>query len=96
MSAGGSLDMPFEEHDPIEMDVEAQLSGGLVIQAATTPMPGVGMLPTLVFRFARPDGSGFYPPIALITNDDQLAKLRPVIQEAIATARRAAKASPTP
>lgn len=92
---GNNMDVPYES-DPAsprtELDLggAVQLSGGVVVMAAVTPVPEIGPKPTLVFRFARPDGT-LYPPIALITDDDQLAKLRPLIQGAIADARRAAR-----
>jgi hypothetical protein len=86
------LDLPFEEGARGELlDEHVHYAGGLVVMAAVTPLPAPdGPTPTLVFRFARPDGSGFYPPFVLVLADGQMAKLRPLIMEAIAAARRAA------
>lgn len=89
--ATNDLDLPFEaggEGPMLDTD-QARLSGGLVVLAATIPTDG-GVWPALVFRFATPTG-GFYPPIVLATEDEQLAKLRPLINEAIAAARRGAR-----
>jgi hypothetical protein len=90
---GNSMDVPFEEGGAGELsDDHVHYSGGLVVMAATIDVPEVGMRPALVFRFATPDGQ-FYPPVCLVADDDQLAKLRPLISEAIASARRAVKGS---
>lgn len=89
---GNSMDVPFEADDSGGhlLDEHVHYSGGLAVMAAKIDVPEVGLKPALVFRFARPEGE-FYPAIVLVADDDQLAKLRPLIQEAIATARRAAK-----
>lgn len=89
---GDSLDLPFEESPSGQMPdiAEALFSGGLVVMALAVDVPAVGKNPALAFRFATPTG-GFYQPIVLVTDDDQLAKLQPLIIEAVQTARRAAK-----
>jgi hypothetical protein len=86
-----NLDLPFEEGGagPLHDD-HVHFSGGLVVMASTVDVPSVGRKPALVFRFARPDGV-FMPTICLVADDDQIAKIRPLINEAIAAARRAAK-----
>lgn len=96
MPGSNDLDLPFEEGaaGPLADD-HVHLSGGLVVMAATTPIPEAGVLPTLVFRFSSPVGE-FYPPFVLVLDDDQMGKLRPLIMEAIAAARRAAKAGVKP
>lgn len=87
---GNSMDLPFEEGGAGDLaDDHVHYSGGLVVMAATIDVPDLGVKPALVFRFATPEG-GFYPPVCLVADDDQLAKLRPLIVEAIATARRSA------
>ena len=89
---GNSMDLPFEA-DPIGMQVpdeHAHFSGGVVVIAAVIDVPDVGPKPSLVFRFAMPEG-GFYPPVVLVQDDDQIAKLRPLIFQAIKAAREAAQ-----
>lgn len=86
------MDLPFEAGDGGQLaDEHVHYSGGVVVMASVVDVPGLGPLPALVFRFATPAG-GFYPPFVLITDDDQMAKLRPLIAESIHTAREAAKA----
>lgn len=89
---GNSLDLPFEESPRGELhDEHVHYASGVVVMAAVVPVPEVGPKPAVVFRFANPDGTGFYPPIVLVADDEQLAKLRPLIVEAVQTARRHAK-----
>jgi hypothetical protein len=86
-----SLDLPFEEGGAGPFtDQHVHMSGGLVVLASVVDVPGAGKKPALVFRFARPDGV-FYPAICLVADDDQIAKIRPLINEAIAAARRGAQ-----
>ena len=86
---GNSMDLPFEPSSGILHDEHVHYSGGLVVMAATIDVPEVGLKPAVVFRFATPEG-GFYPPVVLVADDAQLAKLRPLIHQAIAAARKAA------
>lgn len=90
---GNSMDLPFEEGPRgVEMDLDrAIVSGGVVVIAATLPVPGMGTKPAIVFRFANPDGSGFYDPMVLVCDDDQLAKTVDVIAKATTAAIRRAK-----
>lgn len=85
------LDLPFEEQEPSPMNpAEApRMAGGLVIGSLVVDVPGVGMKPGLLFQFVAPDGR-FYQPVMYVADDDQFAKLRPLILEAVASARRAA------
>lgn len=87
------LDLPFEPTSGELTDEHVHMSGGLVVMAAVTPVPGVGPKPTLVFRFSDPFGH-FYPAMVLIQDDDQIAKLRPLINQAIHAAREGAKNQP--
>lgn len=86
---GNDMDLPYEPTTGELQDEHVHFSGGLVVMASTIDVPGYGVKPALVFRFATPTG-GFYPAIVLVTDDDQMGKLRPLINEAIAAARRAA------
>ena len=86
-----SIDLPFEASSGDLHDADdALFSGGVVVMASVVDVPEVGPTPALVFRFATPQGA-FYPPFVLVAADDQLAKLRPLVVEAIVTARNAAK-----
>jgi len=96
---GNSMDLPFEQNpEPVPLseavlDLDAVLmSGGVTVMAATVPVPGYGVKPALVFRFV--DFGQFYRPVFLVMDDGQLAKLRPLISEAIHAAREAAKQGP--
>lgn len=88
---GNSMDVPFEADDSggTLHDEHVHYSGGLVVMAAKIDVPEVGPKPALVFRFATPEG-GFYPPVVLVADDDQLAKIGPLVAEASAAARKAA------
>lgn len=87
---GNSMDLPLEPTIGELLDADAQYSGGVVVMPSIVDVPEVGVKPALVFRFATPLG-GFYPAIVLVADDDQMAKLRPLIVEGIQMARRAAK-----
>jgi hypothetical protein len=93
MSAlGNDMDLPYESGPPGYLhDEHAHFSGGVVVMASVVDVPDAGPKPALVFRFATPTG-GFYPPTVLVCDDDQLAKLRPLILQAVHAAREAAKA----
>lgn len=86
---GNSMDLPLEPTTGQLYDDHVHWSGGVVVMASTVDVPEVGVKPAVVFRFTTPDGT-FYPPVVLVTDDDQMAKLRPLLVEAIQMARRAA------
>lgn len=90
---GNSMDLPLEPTTGELMDDHVHYSGGVVVMPSVVDVPEVGPKPALVFRFATPEG-GFYPPVCLVQDDDQLAKLRPLIVESIQMARRGAKTAP--
>jgi hypothetical protein len=48
------------------------------------------LVPAVVFQFAQPDGSGFYPPIALVAAPDELRALATLVDQATASALIAA------
>lgn len=89
------LDLPYERNPELVPlgDEPMQYSGGVVVMASVVDVPGTGKFPGLVFRFVDPLGK-FYPAITLVTDDDQMAKLRPLINQSIAEARRAAQLAP--
>ena len=87
---GNSMDLPFEPTTGQLHDEHVHFSAGVVVMASVMDVPGIGPKPALVFRFAMPLG-GFYPPVVLVQDDDQIAKLRPLIFRAIKAARDAAQ-----
>ncbi len=89
---GNSMDLPFEPTTGALEDEHVHFSGGVVVMASVVAVPDAGPKPALVFRFSTPLGE-FYPAIVLVTDDDQMAKLRPLINESIAAARRGAQES---
>lgn len=90
---GSNMDLPFER-DPVGFDLpvtDFSLAFGVVVLASTVNLPGVGVKPAVGFRFADGRG-GWLPPVLLVQDDEQLAKMRPLINQAIHAAREAAKA----
>jgi hypothetical protein len=90
-----SLDLPFEAGPPGQHINGADLldhfrAGGLVVVAAVFNVAGVGPMPCLVYRFVKPTG-GFYPPMILVVDDDQMAKLASLTVNATGAAIDAAK-----
>jgi hypothetical protein len=90
-----SLDRPFERAQAGQtVDLtDALVSGGLVIMAIACDVQGRGLTAGLLFKFARPDGTGFYPPVALLTADDQLRQLATLVDTASAAAVMAVAAN---
>lgn len=87
------LDHSFARQTPTEVDLDnAALSGGVVVMVAALPVPDQGTLPALVFRFAKADGTGFYPPIVLVVDEDQMTKTAQLTASAVAAAIQAATA----
>jgi hypothetical protein len=83
-----SLDRPFarvEAGQTVDL-ADVLVSAGVVIQAIACDVVGRGPTAGLLFKFARPDGTGFYPPVALLTADDQLRQLATLIDTASAAA----------
>lgn len=88
---GHSMDLPFESTTGELHDEHVHYSGGVVVMASVVDVPEVGPKPSLVFRFAQPDGR-FYPAIVLVADDDQLANLTELVTMAVEAARRGARA----
>lgn len=84
------LDMPFEEGPLADMEIDGVVASGLVVMAGTMPVPETGVMPCLIYRFANPDGSGFYPPMILVVDEDQMTKLAQLVASATAAAIKAA------
>lgn len=93
MGDSRDIDLPFEQLPDggfsQELDADVLLSSGFTV-AATVVTLGDQVYPALLFRFLEPDLIGTHPPILLIQSDEHMAKARPLIQGAIAAARRAA------
>ena len=64
------LDLPFEKipgGPVLGIDfTDAHIAGGMTLAAALIPDDDGRMVPALIYRFAKPDGSGFYPPMILV------------------------------
>lgn len=88
-----SIDLPYEPTDPVPWMGDALNPTGGVVVLASVAEVGDEKWPAIIFRFTKPDGSGFYPPFILACTDDHLAKLRPILMAAIHDAREAAKAT---
>ena len=80
-----SMNMPFEPQDETALPTEGvMLSGGCVVAAIFIGHGPLGKLPALMFRFAKPDGTGFYPATVLACDDfADLHGLAPLIQSAV-------------
>lgn len=89
---GDSMDLPYEPSTGHLLDDHVHFSGAVVVMASTVNVPEIGHKPALVFRFTTPVGD-FYTPVVLVMDDDQMAKLRPLLMQAIHAAREAAKAA---
>lgn len=83
------MNLPFRPQEPTEHAEEFAMSGGVVVLAALFPTP-TGVEPVIVFRFARADGSGFMPPIALGFEADQVDDFTLLIRQAMERALEAA------
>jgi hypothetical protein len=92
-SFGGELDLPFEEGPPGQTMPfgDGTFASGLVLLAGTIPVPDVGVMACLIYRFANPDGSGFYPPIVLVVDDQQMAGITQLTAAASDAAVRTAR-----
>lgn len=91
---GNDMELPYEVikggPEPL-LDEHVHFSGSVVVMASVVDVPDVGPKPALVFRFTDPQGQ-FYPAFCLVMDDDQMAKLRPLLMKAIHDARETAKA----
>lgn len=90
--SGHGFNLPFEPGEPFSLDLsEADLSGGVFVMAASAPTEDGRTLPLVVFRFAKPDGTGFYRPIVLAPDDvAHLEALVPLVTSAVEAALKAA------
>jgi hypothetical protein len=88
------LDLPFEEGPPGQtMPLgDGHIAAGMVVIAGVVPVGDRGLMPCLIYRFANPDGSGFYPEMVLIVDDEQMLKLAQLIVAASTAAVRGAAA----
>lgn len=90
---GDSINLPFEPSTGSADLADGTFAAGVVVIAGVLPAPGLEPLPVLVFRFTKPDGTGFYPPIALVIDDADMGRLPELVtaaaEGAIAAARKA-------
>ncbi len=82
------LNKPFQPVDPVMIEGHMHLSGGAQVSAVAIPLDNSDRKhPGVMFRFAKPDGSGFYPPI--VYTPDRVADLRALpalVEQAVARA----------
>lgn len=86
----GPMDLPFEEQDQTMLTDQFAVSGGAVVMASVLEVDGRPE-PALVFRFARADGNGFWPPVLLCVDDGQTHEFGVMVTKAAQTAVRAAR-----
>lgn len=94
-----SIDLPFEptpEPTPMHDTDASLLSGGVVVMAATATDPAGHAQPVLVFRFTRPDGTGFWDPMILTMPPERMHDLKTLITQAVDAAVAAAEKGATP
>lgn len=87
----GDLNLPFEP-GPTGQTIDladALVCGGLIVMAVAVPVPGLGTLPGLVFRFAQATGT-FLPPVVLAAPGQELRDLVRLVEKASAAAIQAA------
>lgn len=85
----GDISFPFErESSPFPMPPgHHHLSAGVVVVALTINTTLGGVLPAVGFRFARVDGSGFYPLVVLAADDpNDLRALPELVARAVTAA----------
>lgn len=86
----GNLDLPYESHGEQVLEDQFLMSGGVVVMAATLNVEGRAE-PSLIFRFAQADGSGFLPPVLLCVDDEQMKGLIDLVEKAATDAVTAAQ-----
>ena len=89
----GDLNVPFEPspEGPMADIADAAWAGGVVVLAMVADIGG-DVTPCLAYRFAKPDGSGFHPPMILVLdNDEDAAGLIRLTRSAVFAATAAAK-----
>jgi hypothetical protein len=86
----GPLDLPYEEQDVTPLTDNFAVSGGAVVMAAVINVAGRPE-PALVFRFARADDDGFFPPVLLCVDDGQTHEFGVTVTAAARTAIRQAR-----
>jgi len=68
-----------------------EYSGGVKVFGAALTLGDRTVVPAAVFRFARADGTGFFKPIALVAQPDELRVLSALVDQATAAALVAAQ-----
>lgn len=86
----GELDIPWEDQEPVDLQDDFLVCSGVVVMAATLPLPDETLQPCVVFRFALADGSGFAPPVLLALEPEGLLRLAGQVGQAT---RRAVEAA---
>lgn len=87
----GDLNLPFEAQAPMPfMDSHFHIAGGVVVIASVVDV-GETPMAALIFRFAIPDGSGFYTATMLVSEDEDLERLPQLMSDTVAGAINAAQ-----
>jgi hypothetical protein len=98
----GSLNLPFEPVPGggfgLPPDPETLFSGGVSVgalvlgdQVNASGVPQGNLIPAVLFRFAKVDGSGFHPPVILGCDRlEDLAALPELVRQAVDAALAAA------
>lgn len=86
----GDLNLPFEPSEPSPLTGHVHWSGGVVVASLLLDADR-GKHPAVMLRFAKADGTGFYPPMILACDDPARLQALPglleqAIQHAIASA----------
>lgn len=85
------LNLPFAAQAPVEHTEAMEISGGCVLLSAVLPTADGGKQPALIFRFARPTGSGFYPPMLLVLEPTQMRGFPALVEQAVTRALEVAR-----
>lgn len=95
---GHDLNLPFQGIDPVWVEEPMLLSGGVLVLAVNVPKPDGSRHPGILFRFAKPDGSGFHEPPTLFAPDRpaDLRALPAQVEQAVEHAIRSAQPTDEP
>ena len=87
----GDLNLPFEPCDEVPFtDLNYLVSSGVVILDSVVDV-GDTPMPALVFRFAKPDGSGFHMTTMLVADAPDLLRLPELLHQSIDASVKAAQ-----
>jgi hypothetical protein len=73
------------------LDEDMAVAGGCLVYAVSVPKEGASPVAGVVYRFAKADGSGYYPPLLLVEDERQLDKHARLVASAVRGAIRRAR-----